>query len=447
MLAAALLFVSSLAIILVGCHVFTNGVEWLGKRLGVSDGVVGSIFAGVGTALPETMIPLVAILAGGSAASEEIGIGAIVGAPFMLSTLTLPLAAVGVFVFTRMGRRTPFLNLDTRQMDLELRLFLLAFSITMLAAYVPWMPARWAMALFLVTMYAYYVRTTLRAETNVHDEEVPPLFLAPRGARPAYALIALQVVLALTAIVGGAHLFVDAVEDVALGVGISPLILSLLVTPVATELPEKLNSLIWLYQRKDQMAVGNIRRDRHPGHTLGPGEARARGGRHVHHHGGPAAVSAAAERGPAAVSPLARRRLLPDLRRLRAGMTGFRLLIAVGFAGFFGAVLRYLVGGWVHRLLPATFPYGTLTVNALGSLMLGALFQLAVERTALAPELRVVIGVGFLGAFTTFSTFSLETMNLLREGSYTLAGLNVATNLVLCLVAVWLGIAAVRLFG
>jgi len=258
MLAAALLFVSSLAIILVGCHVFTNGVEWLGKRLGVSDGVVGSIFAGVGTALPETMIPLVAILAGGSAASEEIGIGAIVGAPFMLSTLTLPLAAVGVFVFTRMGRRTPFLNLDTRQMDLELRLFLLAFSITMLAAYVPWMPARWAMALFLVTMYAYYVRTTLRAETNVHDEEVPPLFLAPRGARPAYALIALQVVLALTAIVGGAHLFVDAVEDVALGVGISPLILSLLVTPVATELPEKLNSLIWLYQRKDQMAVGNI---------------------------------------------------------------------------------------------------------------------------------------------------------------------------------------------
>jgi cation:H+ antiporter len=258
MLAAALLFVSSLAIILVGCHVFTNGVEWLGKRLGVSDGVVGSIFAGVGTALPETMIPLVAIAFGGTAASEEIGIGAIVGAPFMLSTLSLPLGAVGVLVFTRMGRRTPFLNLDTRQMDLELRLFLLAFSLTMLAAFIPWMPVRWALALFLVGMYAYYVRTTLRAETNVHDEEVPPLFLAPRRARPAYALIALQVFLALTAIVGGAHLFVDAVEEVALGVGLSPLILSLLVTPVATELPEKLNSLIWLYQRKDQMAVGNI---------------------------------------------------------------------------------------------------------------------------------------------------------------------------------------------
>jgi cation:H+ antiporter len=258
MLAAALLFVSSLAIILVGCHVFTNGVEWLGKRLGVSDGVVGSIFAGVGTALPETMIPLVAIAAGGSVASREIGIGAIVGAPFMLTTLSLPLGAVGVYVFTRMGRRTPFLSLDTRQMDLELRLFLLAFSVTMLAAYIPWMPVRWAMALFLVVMYAYYVRTTLRAETNVHDEEVPPLFLAPRRARPAYVLIALQVVLALTAIVGGAHLFVDAVEDLAVGIGISPLILSLLVTPIATELPEKMNSLIWLYQRKDQMAVGNI---------------------------------------------------------------------------------------------------------------------------------------------------------------------------------------------
>jgi cation:H+ antiporter len=234
MLAAALLFASSLAIILVGCHVFTNGVEWLGKRLGVSDGVVGSIFAGVGTALPETMIPLVAILFGGNLASQQIGVGAIVGAPFMLSTLTLPLGALGVFVFTRMGRRTTHLDLDTRQMDLELRLFLLAFSITMLAAFVPWMPARWAMALFLVLMYAHYVRTTLRAETNVHEEEVPPLFLAPRRVRPAYALIALQVVLALIAIVGGAHLFVDAVADLATGVGISP------------------------YQRKDQMAVGNI---------------------------------------------------------------------------------------------------------------------------------------------------------------------------------------------
>jgi len=258
MVAALFLFVSSLAIILVGCHVFTNGVEWLGKRMGVSDGVVGSIFAGVGTALPETMIPLMAIFFGVSEASQDIGVGAIVGAPFMLSTLSLPLGALGVYVFVRMGRRKPFLNLDTRQVDLELRLFLLSFSVGMLAVFVPYRPVKVAVAVFLLAVYAYYVRKTVLEETNVHDEQLPPLFLAPRAARPAWFLIAVQVAFALVAIVGGAHLFVGAVEDLAAGAGISPLILSLLITPVATELPEKMNSLIWLFQRKDQMAVGNI---------------------------------------------------------------------------------------------------------------------------------------------------------------------------------------------
>jgi len=128
-------------------------------------------------------------------------------------------------------------------------------------------------------------------------------------------------------------------------------------------------------------------------------------------------------------------------------MTGLRLLLFVGLAGFAGAVSRYLVGGWVHRFVPATFPYGTLTVNVLGSLLLGAVFELATVRTGLAPEVRLIVGVGFLGAFTTFSSFSLETMNLMREGSYALAGLNVGSNVVLCLVAVWLGIVLVRLLG
>jgi CrcB protein len=86
-------------------------------------------------------------------------------------------------------------------------------------------------------------------------------------------------------------------------------------------------------------------------------------------------------------------------------------------------------------------------VNVVGSLLLGAVFELGTTRAALVPELRMALGVGFLGAFTTFSSFSLETMNLMREGSHLLAGLNVATNVVLCLAAVWAGLVLVRLFG
>lgn len=258
MLTSVVLFISSLAIILVGCHVFTNGVEWLGKRMGVSDGVVGSIFAGVGTALPETMIPLMAIFFGATDASEAIGLGSIIGAPLMLSTLSLPLAALGVFVFARMGRRQPFLNLDTRQIDLELRLFLASFSIAMAATYVPSRAVRLAMAGALVVMYFYYVRKTVVEEAAIHEEELPPLFLQRGTDRPAFLAIGAQVFLALCAIVGGAHLFVGAVGDLAAWFGVAPLILSLLITPIATEMPEKMNSLIWLYQRKDQMAIGNI---------------------------------------------------------------------------------------------------------------------------------------------------------------------------------------------
>ena len=124
-----------------------------------------------------------------------------------------------------------------------------------------------------------------------------------------------------------------------------------------------------------------------------------------------------------------------------------RLILLVGAGGFLGAVARYLVGGWVQRLLPAAFPYGTLAVNVVGSLLLGAVYELGTARGALDPQLRLMLGVGVLGAFTTFSTFSLETLNLLREGSVFMAGTNVLTNVLVCLAAVWLGVTLVRVMG
>src|SRR5437588_5860773 len=93
MVIAGLLFFLSIAIILAGAAVFTNGVEWLGRRLGISDGAIGSVLAGVATALPETLIPVVAIFFGTSRTESDIGVGAILGAPMMLSTLTIPLMA------------------------------------------------------------------------------------------------------------------------------------------------------------------------------------------------------------------------------------------------------------------------------------------------------------------------------------------------------------------
>lgn len=117
----------------------------------------------------------------------------------------------------------------------------------------------------------------------------------------------------------------------------------------------------------------------------------------------------------------------------------------VGIGGFIGAVLRYEVSGWVQQWTGSVrFPHGTLAVNLLGSLVIGLLLELVEGRGFFGPEARALLVIGLVGAFTTFSTFSSETFNLLRSGESVAAGLNLVLQVVLGLVAVWCGRAMVQ---
>ena len=125
--------------------------------------------------------------------------------------------------------------------------------------------------------------------------------------------------------------------------------------------------------------------------------------------------------------------------RCRAVFDLYRLFL-VGAGGFLGSVLRYIVSGYVQQSSGSVgFPYGTLTVNVIGCFVIGALSALAENRGVFTTEARLFVFVGILGGFTTFSTFSNETMNFLREGDNLRALVNVVAQLILGLGAVWLG--------
>lgn len=121
-----------------------------------------------------------------------------------------------------------------------------------------------------------------------------------------------------------------------------------------------------------------------------------------------------------------------------------REIMAVAAGGAFGAVARFLTTQWVHGLVGRGFPWGTLAVNVLGSLLLGTLYALMLERFATSPELRAALLVGVLGAFTTFSTFAVDTVGLLEQGEFIAALANILAQVVICLLAAWLGLTVAR---
>ena len=119
-------------------------------------------------------------------------------------------------------------------------------------------------------------------------------------------------------------------------------------------------------------------------------------------------------------------------------------VIAIAVGGAFGSVLRYGLSTWVHTLVGRGFPYGTLAVNVLGCLAMGFLFVLLVERMGESALWRAGLLIGVLGGFTTFSTFSIETFNLVEQGAMAKAAANMAASLVLCVGATWLGVILAR---
>lgn len=254
-----LLLVASFAAILGGAFLFTNAVEWLGHRLELGTGAVGSILAAVATALPESVVPVVAIVSGRERA-DEVAVGSIVGAPFMLATVALALAGVAAAAFSRRREQGRALDVHQPTLTRDLAFFLVLFgAVTAVGVGAP-AGVRYAVAGALLVAYVGYAVLSVRRSGPVEplDELEPLTFDHTRSDPPANAAIALQFVVGLGAIIGGAHLFVHELLTAAEAVGVAPLVLALVLAPLATELPEKANSILWIREGKDTLALGNI---------------------------------------------------------------------------------------------------------------------------------------------------------------------------------------------
>jgi cation:H+ antiporter len=257
-----LLLIVAFGIVLGGALLFTNAVEWLGHSLGMGEGAVGSVLAAVGTAAPETLIAIIAILST-EAGSEDVAIGAIVGAPFLLGTLAMGL--VGLFAYLYRGRRRQGVELDAHGPTLErdLLFFLVFFGVSGALAWGPPAPLRIVAGVVFLLAYLVYVRRTLKGGGEVQGEEtLKPLTFDRRATRgesdPPVWLCAFQLLVGLGLMIFGAHLFVEHLLGIADALGIDALILALILAPLATELPEKVNSFFWVREGKDALALGNV---------------------------------------------------------------------------------------------------------------------------------------------------------------------------------------------
>jgi cation:H+ antiporter len=264
-------------VIYVACEWFVNAVEWLGVRLKVGPIAVGTILAAAGTALPESVVTLVAVLFGSGRTGDDIGVGAALGGPLVVGTLAYAVTGAMLLLRNRADSRQriaapapvtpgsvttvvggPLDGTDTDRLARDQTWFLAIFVVKVALGLVAFAIKPWLGLLFLAAYGVYFWRELRGGGEHASADGLEPLKLQPRRPAPATWAVLTQTLVTLAIVFGASQVFVHQLEWAGPALGLPAVVVALLLSPVATELPEIMNAIIWVRQGKTPLALANI---------------------------------------------------------------------------------------------------------------------------------------------------------------------------------------------
>jgi cation:H+ antiporter len=280
------LLLTCAVVIYLACEWFVNSVEWLGVRLKFGPIAVGTILAAAGTALPESVVTLVAVLFGSKEHGSDIGIGAAMGGPLVVGTVAY--AVTGAMILWRYRRKRALVaasvgasasvgarsaepptaesgtaadalgSVDTKRLARDQAWFLSIFVVKVVLGLVAFAWKPWLGLLFFVAYAVYFWHETRSGGDEASGDDLEPLKIQPRRAVPSTLAVWTQTLVALAVVFAASQVFVQQLEWAGPALGLPSVVVALLLSPIATELPEIMNAIIWVRQGKTQLAVANI---------------------------------------------------------------------------------------------------------------------------------------------------------------------------------------------
>ncbi len=257
MLLTIALFLGAAVAIYLACEYFVNSIEWCGHHMKLGATAVGTVLAAFGTALPESAVTFTAVVFGHTAQQKDIGVGAAMGGPLVLATIAYGVTGLVLWLNQRrLKRDSHAVQVDGRGLARDQLSFLAIFAVKVALGLVAFAWKPWLGVLFLAAYALYVWREVNTVETASEEEDLEPLKIRPTN--PNFKWAALQAVIALGIIAFASHVFVGQLEAIGTALGMQPHLVALLLSPVATELPETMNAIIWVRQGKERLALANI---------------------------------------------------------------------------------------------------------------------------------------------------------------------------------------------